>query len=394
MNKLIPFSLFCSLFFFAMWTSKLIQPIYFENSHQLINYGLNNSAMALAGYFTFLIGHAFDRYGFRTGLITGCLAYAFGLYLRIYPSSATLNIAGGLIAGLGASCAIVGTRFWMLHISTANNQSRMMGIRNSTTALGAAIGSAVAGIAAGKHFEIPLPTILISASVVMILLSGWVYSTAPKEKSSPLISESKKGLWGFFLENKNLSLWALGIGCMDGFYVSFISPYLPVILKSKGFDMTAVGLSTGVLALVRFVVDPMVGRWLESRKEHSFLICICAEFGLLAATSVFLSPINHTGFILFLILRSALLGISVIAEEITWLKIFPKENIGLCFGLIQSGFFLGDFFGGLINGRLYALKGVEGCAMVAMVVMTVNIFLFSKFINKNKASRNPEILSA
>ncbi|WP_413295168.1 MFS transporter [Bdellovibrio sp. HCB185ZH] len=385
MNKNLKFFAgFHVIFFMGMWISKTVHPVHFEHAHALQNFGISYSAMAAAGYFSFLIGHYCDRLGYRSTLAIGCVLYSLGLFLRVFPESAIISLLSGVSAGVGASTTITSVRVWLLQISDENSRARLLGVKGSGAALGSAIGCSVAGILAGKWLSISTETVLEIAAGLILLLSLLTFLITPAPAHESISSKDKSSLFEFFLEKKIIAVWATSTGVFAGFYVSFISPYLPIIMKSKGFDMTAVGISTGLLFLIRFFLDPIIGRFIQDRKENSFVIYIAAEFAVLITTAAFLSPFNQHAFVLFLILRSVGLGFSTIAEDATWFKVFPQKSLGLCFGLNQSGFFLGDFLGGLVNGKLYSAMGLQGCAVAAMAVMIINAAVFSMFLANHK----------
>lgn len=373
------FIVFQIVFFALMWLSKTLHLLYFEKEGAVANFGLSYSSMALAGYFSFGIGHLCDRWGFRRMLIAGGLLYGVGLALRTEASSSVVAISSGLIAGFGASSVLCALRVWMLSFAPSEERTLLVGLRSSTTAFGTAVGCAVAGLAPAFF---SLRSILGFVGVAMALLVlPFFFAGQDKGKNAVAQNQEKKpSLLEAFRLSPRIALIATILGASTGFYVSFISPYLPLILKEKGFDLVSIGLSTGSLALVRFFADPIISQWISRHRERSLSIFLAAEGGIALATAVFLLPFGHGAFLMFLVLRSLLLGFSAISEEVVWLGIFPKENVGLFFGLNQSGFFLGDFFGGLSNGFLYQKYGLNACIAVVLVVMLFNVALFLRLL--------------
>jgi len=392
MSPRLQFAIFHILFFCSMWLSKTLHPLFFEQAQTMTHFSLSYSAMAMAGYFSFLIGYYCDRLGYRWSLAVGCLLYAFGLALRGFPESSWVCILSGLVGGLGASATLSSMRVWMTDIALEGERARFIGVKSSMVALGTAIGCLLAGVLADGFFNFGFKNTLLVAAFVMLALAvaaATFLHTQSRTINSAKADQSKRALLSFMLQNKNLAFWTTLIGVFAGFYVSFVSPYLPVILKSKGFDILSIGLSTAALSLIRFFADPWIGKWMELRRDKSFRIYLLAELVILLVTATFLIPLSPTGFVLFLLVRSIGLGFSTISEELTWLKIFPKENMGLCFGLNQSGFFIGDFLGGLINGRVFDALGMQGCALFALIVMILNAGVFTIFIKQLKASHEP-----
>lgn len=99
--------------------------------------------MALIGYFSFIIGHYCDQYGYKKIFIFGAFAYSIGLALRVIPDSSLVSIVSGLLSGLGASCALCALRVWMFTIATDETRTALVGVKNSTNSLGVALGCAL-----------------------------------------------------------------------------------------------------------------------------------------------------------------------------------------------------------------------------------------------------------
>ena len=356
MSATLTFSCFQVFFFTVMWTSKTLHPIFFESTGSLANFGLSYSSMALAGYFSFLTGSFTDRMGSAKSLAIGSMLYSIGLFARAYPESKSIAIASGLIAGIGASMTLNSLRLWMLEKSTSENKAKWVGLKSSTAALGTAIGCAVAGfLPAQSFFVISIKILLMSAGVVLFLVGAVIFIFSHQKQSIQIVKKASRlqGIKKVFSEHRRLALFTSVIGTLTGFYVSFVSPYLPLIMKEKGLSLESIGLSIGVFSLVRFFLDPFIARWIEKNKSDSLKIFLVAEFSILFVTGIFALTISKEIFIGFLVLRSIALGFSTISEELLWIQKFPREIVGLLFGLNQSSFFLGDFLGGLINGSLW-----------------------------------------
>ena len=91
-----------------------------------------------------------------------------------------------------------------------------------------------------------------------------------------------------------------------------------------------------------------------------------------------------------------LIGFSANSEEVLWLRLLPKANLGLFFGLNQSAFFAGDFLGGIVNGYLYLHFGLSSCIQVVLAVMLLNSALFAGLLYRGGAAQNrrPEMAVA
>ncbi len=388
MNKTTGFAAFHVAFFLLMWLSKTVHVLYFEESQAVVNFGISYSAMALAGYFSFFMGHAADVWGFRRMIAFGAVLYGIGLTLRIFPHSMAIAIGSGVIAGVGASTVLSSMRLWMLALADEASKVRMVGLKSSCTALGTAIGCAAVGF-------LPLTSeqILLASGLGMFLLSlVFVWKSARTEQAAVRgpVRSPWNGLSDLFIRHRRLALTTTILGMTTGLYVSFIGPYLPILLKDKGLSLSAIGLSTGAFALLRFFADPWIAKFIGRHKNQSLWIFAGAELMIALVTASFLFPISKTGAVLLLLLRSLSLGFSAMTEELLWLRIFPKESVGLFFGLNQSAFFIGDFTGGLMNGYVYKHFGLDSSIHVIMAIMLVNAGLFFRLLSRPVAAGNAD----
>lgn len=381
MKKNFSFALFHVLFFSLMWLSKTVHVVFFEQNHSVVNFGIGYSAMALAGYFSFFIGHAADVIGFRKMIGAGALFYGVGLVLRIFPESMTIAILSGGIAGLGASTCLSAMRLWMLSLANEESRAKLVGLKSSCTALGTAIGC----ISVAALPFAPRQVLLFSGLAMIGLAIAYVF--IPSRGNLVVPHKAKRAPWQglgqLFGQHKNLAITTSVLGVCTGLYVSFIGPYLPLLLKDKGLSLSAIGFSTGAFAIVRFVADPWIAKTISRFKDQNMWIFLASELVIALVTAAFLLPISKSAFVLLLLMRSLSLGFSALTEELLWLRIFPADSVGLFFGLNQSSFFVGDFIGGLLNGYIYKAFGLGTSIQVVMIVMLINAILFFRLISRS-----------
>ena len=390
-SKVALFAAFQVLFFTFMWLSKTLHVLFFEKSGSVVNFGASYSAMALTGYFSFFLGHITDLWGFRRSLVIGCVLYAVGLGLRVFPDSFAVAVASGVIAGAGASLALSALRLQMLEISSGETRVHLVGIKSATNALGTALGCGLAGAVPVLISQAGggdgMKTLLIASAVGMLVMAGLVAFAGPKRAPLQIpqtlenaTAKSVEKPWAnfakLFREHRTLAMATSAIGVMTGLYVSFITPYLPLIMKENGLDLLSIGLSTASFSLIRFFIDPFIAQTIAKRPGEEFKIYVLAEIAIAVLTGLFLLSISKWAFVLLLLFRSASLGFSLIAEEAIWLQTYPKELLGLFFGLNQSAFFVGDFFGGLMSSVLYKTYGLDICIWIVLFVMAMNLALF------------------
>lgn len=386
-RRVFGFALFQIAFFAMMWLSKAVHLLYFEEQGFVAHFGVAYSAMAIAGYLAIFAGHATDHWGLKKTLAAGCVFYAVGLGLRLFPSNVAIVVASGVTAGLGASTVLSALRVWMVELSSEENTAQMVGVRTSTSALGTAFGCLmVAAIPLTEKLTLQLSyrDLLAASALGVLALSIAARLLAPKTKNSLATNVPRSPLSGLKMlagEHRALAALTSVLGITTGLYISFISPYLPLIMKQKGLGLLAIGLSTGLFSLVRFAIDPIIARQIEMHKSQSLSLYLAAEVLIALVTAAFLLPLSPTALIGFLLLRSGALAVSVISEEVLWLKLFPKSNIGLFFGLNQSAFLLGDCLGGILSSSLYQSHGLDVCVSIVLGVMLVNVLLFSACVH-------------
>lgn len=397
------FIIFHVLFFAMMWLSKAAQILYFEEQGALNNFGLSYSAMALVGYLAFFTGHIADRWGHRKVLVLGGFVYGVGLLLRVYPNTTWIAILSGVCAGVGASACLCALRIWMMNLADGSTTERLLGAKSSSQALGMAMGSL--GVAAiplegASGIFIDLKDLLLVSGMGVLVLTGFYFlATYQTKQDSFSISRILQGFsdlknaphlsstsapWSSLRlllgEHKKLAMTTSVVGLCTGLYASFLAPYLPLILKDKGFTLTSIGFSTAALAFLRFAVDPFVARFMARYRDQGVLIFVASEIGIALVTASFLFAVSPQTLVLFLFLRGLCLSFSSLSEELLWFRIFPKASLGLFFGVNQSAYFVGDFLGGIINGEIYMKFGLESSVVFVLAIMIVNSILFLRLL--------------
>lgn len=403
------FAAFQVAFFACMWLSKTLHVLFFEANGAVVNFSASYSAMALTGYFSFFAGHLTDVWGYRKGLALGCMLYALGLALRLFPDSFALAVTSGVIAGAGASTALGALRVWMVGLSHEGSRVHLVGVRSATNALGTGLGCALAGALPFlfSNDAVAMRPLLGLAAFGTFLLGGIVsWPLWSSLRPSKLFRRRRPGeisiadvgaaatkapkpwqsLSLLFREHRRLTILTSVIGAMTGLYVSFISPYLPLIMKEKGLDMLSIGLSTGSFAIIRFLIDPFIAQWVSRHKASDLKIYLTSEVVVALITGAFLFQVSKAAFVILLLMRSASLGVSLVSEEVVWLRTFPVKSMGLFFGLNQSAFFVGDFIGGLMNGVLYKQFGLDICIQIVFAVMVVNGGVFYFFLRSKTST--------
>lgn len=366
------FILFVTVFYLCMFSSKTIHPLWFEKNNALVAFGFSYTAMAIAGSLSFFTGFLGDRLGPRNALRIGVLVYGVGLSLRVYTQSIWFVIISGFIAGLGASLVIVCIRYWVLDLAEKANRAAAVSIQtmgvNAGTAMGT-LGSGVLALLLGAP-TFSYPAVLILSAVLCMIT---VFLVPELKEQVPKRQEKRKGS---IQDHLLLSSGVIFFGLLAGVTTSLITPFMPIILKDIGLQVATIGLVMAGMSILKAVSAPFFGEKKYEKQKIFFFFGTELLTGLLVLTLTL--RLSASWVIFAMLLRSLLLTVSVISEELMHLSLFPKHRVGFFFGLLQSAFFVGDALGGSFGGWLYHLH--INYALIASGLLTlINALLFPSF---------------
>ncbi|SHF14874.1 Cyanate permease [Seinonella peptonophila] len=366
------FMIFTILFYMCMFTSKTIHPLWFQQNKALVAFGFSYTAMAIAGSLSFFTGFLGDRLGSTLSLRIGVLVYGLGLLMRIYTHSMLIVVSSGFIAGLGASLVIVSLRYWILDLVQEDDRATVVSIHTTGINTGTAIGTLGAGFLAmilgAPSFS--YPTVLVLSAI----LCGFTAFLVPNMQTRNVEKQDKqKGRWQ---DHLLISTGVVFFGMMSGLSVSMLAPFLPIILKEQGFNIAALGIIIAATSIIRAISAPFFSN--KKFNQHKVAYFFFAELitGMLVLMLTYQLPAIMVVFAF--LLRSFLLTISVICEELIQLSLFPSHLVGFFFGLLQSAFFIGDALGGSLGGWLFQLH-THYALFVSGGITILNSVLFPLF---------------
>lgn len=368
------------IFYLAMMLSKLAHPLWFEVHGSLSYFGVNYSAMALMGIATVFYSHIIERLTVTRSLMLGFLLYASALFLRIFYDSLTIVLLAGLSAGAGASIILLCFRSYISSEAQSEQRDRLLSGRKVVEAL-ATILAGVIPLAVGFSLrEDPLLLkylIIISGSLCLLgipLAKRFRVSTL--ERPAPKTFSLK-----LFRDDMQLALGICAFSLLCGAYTSFVQPFIYVILKRTGFDVTEIGLISLIFAAITMILSPAMVRVLKKyQKRWTFLL---TEI-LLAATTIGIALLIHQQHLvlLFTIFRAAFLAISAFAQEsIEYDLISGAKHRDHLVGLILSSFLVGDMLGGALGGFIAQRYSEEANLLLAAIMILgngVGFYVFSE----------------
>lgn len=376
------------LFFGGMSISKIAHPLWFDQNNALVSYGFSYSAMAIVGAFSFIQGYFSIKIGIRKTVIAGLILYSLGMFLRIFTTP-SLAIIAGVIAGIGASTAIVCIRPWLMYFSKEDEHSKAMALHNFGTNTGTALGNLIVSIILIfiSTYYFGFKAILIFAAVFPLL----AILVLPSKKIDLEIRESneknsnKLGFFQIFKQYKTLTIGVLFFGSLSGLIISILSPFFPVILKDIGFSVSSIGIIITSMLIIRIILDPLLSDFVNAKNKQIIFFIAELMFGVLTLTLIL--DINIWILLIVLYIRTIALGISFFTEGVIQMGIYPKVFSGMLFGLSQSAYWVGDSIGGTIGAVVYQNAGVEILVLISTILIISNAILFPIFsliIQKNK----------
>lgn len=382
-NSTISYALFCVIFFLGMWMSKTLHPLYFKQQGTLFNFGVSYTCMAIAGYFSFYWGELVDRLGFRALIFVGSFLYGIGLLLRADAHSLVSAILSGACAGLGASMVLVSAKIWLLSWIETAHPAKGVSTSNALKAMGTGLGTLLAGampmVLLGWSADPMRLTLCIAAGLVFVapftVVSGkGKIKERIAQKAKPALS------WKRFCDNRFLSSAVVVFSLISGFYSSFFTPYLPVIMENMGFTLLKIGTLLGMITMSRMVIDPLVGRLIDGSHRRRTAFLFIGEVGLALATGVLVFQMSAPAIVLALGLRTVAVSVSVISEETLWMTVFPKAEAGFLFGLAQTFFLAGDALGGVTSAWVYESFGLNALLISCSILIFANAFSLCTFM--------------
>ena len=381
-------AVFSLLFASAMWMSKVAQPLHYENAGALAAFGVGYAVMACVGGLSFAWGAVADRIGGLNAVRLGVLLYAVGIGGRVFTDLAPTIISSAL-AGAGASLALVGLRPWIRSSVPEDQISRVVATRGLGSQIGVFVGTLgaaglflAAGGAGGTTLALGL------ASLVALLAFAWVCGVrgnAPSAGVGQKETTERDGAGACSVASK-LAV----VGLLSGFYVSLITPYLPIYLTGAGLTDAGAATVVAAMSLAQICVTGFFARRGVGRKAgRLFVVAEVATaamtFGI--ALVLGLSPVLTV--ILFLA-RAAAVAVAVTSEETIQYAVIPGNAAGFVFGISQTAFLVGDALGGAVGGPLLTSFGPIPLAMIAATATLLNAVLLPVLFRGSWSTRREE----
>ncbi|MBI1778774.1 MAG: MFS transporter [Proteobacteria bacterium] len=352
----------------------------------LLSLGVSASAFSFAialqsivwGLSQPLIGMLADRYGTRPVLMGSALIYGVGLLvMSLSANPLTLDLGGGLLAGLGV--AGTGLGVVMGAVSRSVEPSR----RSQAVGAVAAVGSL------GTFLLAPLGQWLIAdfgwqaALVVSAGIAGAMavlgLAIGPDQRpettaASRVEDEQDLGtvLRAAARHPGYLAMTAAFFAC--GFQLMFITVHLPSYLALCGISPGVGASALGVIGLCNAVGSYVVGQ-LGARYSQKRLLALIYLFRTLAIIVFLALPISPASTLIFAGVMGFLwLSVSPLVSGLVD-KVFGLKHFGTLYGFVFLSHQVGSFCGVLLGGITFDLSGSYGWAWVWLIAIGILAFL-------------------
>lgn len=366
-------AVFSALFAAGMWMSKVAQPLHFAEQGALVAFGAGYAAMAIAGGFSFAFGAVADRIGGLAAVRIGAVLYAVGIAGRIWTDIIPA-VSFSVVAGIGASLALVGIRPWVRSQVSGDDVSTVVGGRNFGNQFGVFVGTiGAAGVfaLAGQADSGNVAALLTAPALVLL---GGLWLVFAGRNRGPVVNVPSPTPQGQGPRLLGLAVKLGVIGVMSGFYVSLISPFVPLYLTGAGASNSIAAIVVAAMSVAQLGTSALLAR--HRTGERPFRLFFASELvaGVLAVAVAFAFSSSFIVIALILIARASFVSVAVIAEETIQYAVIPGNAAGFVFGMSQTAFLVGDALGGAVGGPLWQSAGPVWLALIAGAITIVNAF--------------------
>lgn len=398
---------FFTLFFqMGMAVSLAAMPLYFKHENALAAYGMAYSVMAVTGAFSFAYGLFVDRIGFAKALMFGLLLYAFALSMRVFTSP-MIAIMTAIMAGVGASTALLAKRAWIFHISQSddNNTTQLTAINSILGNASTLIGTALVSVAVFLFGSVYFWLLLLAGLLVLVAAffarhnlnpsptfnstsnpSTNANSNTPSNKSSSAM-QTVRQTWTVFVGLFVLANFVMGV------YVGLFKPYLILMFVDYGVPESKSVFIFLLTTLMTIVVNAWLLKhhyWVKNTPFVGYFVAMAgyvSSFLLMAIGLYF--ELGLWLLVLAVLARSAFSGLAVSFEEVLEYELFDKAVLATVLGLTQTAFLAGDAAGSLLTSLWIVPKNSDDYARLclysaALAVVHVAVFACLKIKSKRR----------
>ena len=157
------------------------------------------------------------------------------------------------------------------------------------------------------------------------------------------------------------------------FYSSFISPLFPVFIDKLGLSLTQVGVITGTMRLMAFIIQPTVGYFADRYQTRLFIF---AGLGLVA-TCIPLTGIAPNFLLLLLFVALGSTGSAMFHPSVTgMIPLYSGSKAGFSMSIFNTGGTLGFGLGPLFITAYVATLGLSALPFTMIFGLLVLCYLY------------------
>lgn len=345
------YTLFTLFFQMGMAVSLAAMPIYFKNENALSAYGMAYSAMAITGAFSFVWGVFVDRIGFVRAIIFGVALYGIALSMRVFTHP-VMAVMTAIMAGVGASVAILANRSWVLQLSESGTQNttELTAIRSMIVNVGLLVGTGLVSVAVYAFGSVYF-WLLLLAGVLVFVAMGFACQNyrAFQAQKTQVARDSLSFGHSFTLP---ICLFALA-NLVAGVYTGLFKPYLILMFVEYGVSESKSVFIYLLTTAMSIVAGMGLLKFHRCAKSIPFLGFFGAMIGLVLAFVMMSVGLNFElglwVLVLAVLARSLFLSLSGSFEQVLEYELLDRATLAMALGLTQTAFLAGDALGSLMT---------------------------------------------
>lgn len=157
------------------------------------------------------------------------------------------------------------------------------------------------------------------------------------------------------------------------FYSSFMSPLFPVFIDKLGLSLTQVGVITGVMRLMAFIIQPTVGYFADRYQTRLFIF---AGLGLVA-TCIPLTGIAPNFWLLLFLVALGSTGSAMFHPSVTgMIPLYSGSRAGFSMSIFNTGGTLGFGIGPLFITAYVAALGLSALPFTMLFGLLALCYLY------------------
>jgi len=364
MNPVLGFNLVTLLSGFSFFAFILLIPLFAnELGLSLTQIGITLAAFSIAVIlFSPLWGHLCDRFGHRKQLLTlGNLLYFASSLLYVYVNTLEWLIALRFLQGIGFATNAMLTALFSDHFG--GEASRRFGAFSAANAVGAGLGSLLAGILADA---IGIRSVFAVVSFLCLISVGLIYWGLPEKAAPAPVEGSPQSsplpaklfyLYGmvFVRHSAAVALWSI----------------FPVYLNSLVRSLSLVGAIQGVNMLLQPLFMLALGKYGE--RWDKLQMVLGGVGGSVLTFLVYAIAVDISLIVVGQVMIAVSWSMMFIGMNLYMIEEVPEGSRGKAFGYLASAFTSAASVGPLLGGTLSDAYGIHGMIFLVSALMALSI---------------------